>query len=1586
MTKSSGQKAAKRQAKLKAGHIPDPSNPQGELFPPHDWVHPSPQLIRHLLSSIVPQRYQACQQKLAKGPPYSPLRKRTVIHPLLAVAQPPALSFAEQMQLREMEHRHEMERLEAVRSLVIRTPVHSTTSNSSPYLPQRQSSSVPIIPSSGFQTVQSEHTSILGYPTRVVQEITPTKPGSIQQQSLYTPKSTSPFPGPTVEQIDQCSRDLTMEQVDQYINDLGKQKRLLYGRIVTQEMLISIKNEWFSAETFHLLLVVSEIPAGWVIHISDGSSDILRQNHRIKHVGFIVFASQHWFLVHVDLIRKTVVCYDSTHNPSAQPAKIHFQGHRDIVRMLTENHLISTITELRLEDMTYKSPAEIRQRLLYRLVKSARSYSTPFVEARADEIWEVKPVAAQMEGSRKVLETASTIQSPSQSSAEPSKPKSQAWRNVIGIGIDPQEPSQSRMGYEHRGLKAEEDTSCLPSTGACSNLDFQHLQEHRQPYQGNRQVSWPAESDVQSNDIMSIDKIVENPSPKPHHHPASANDDLFHQDPSCKRDIDNDFVMHDDTFLLDHKRKHSGTASPQARHLRQKIDDETALSTAPVTHTPLVSKGTMVAAATTKPLLSPLEGLAAAAIKQQARLDEIECQKHNERPPLSIRHPNIPVKKPHREPPCKDAIMETGKASLAKKKEGARPTPDRNADTQSAQHKALGANERPGDTTKPSDPQTSTVSAGSRSLRTRGKRPNYTPKYTNDEFERLLECGDPYGALNNDSKGPSSEPDKEQDEPPQDAIPSNTTAPSVGPPLRVLLDDDDTESEFEPTQEDTSKKALGDGVSPKSSPSSVGSSPTISLDDDDDNDDDENIGADFEPINERKYENQDGRATAENASPLHIGPWLAESLKSAIPDVGKPARHYIMWSKRERNKLKSLAANIGKEVVLAHECSINFNKFTKTNFPGRTPAAVKLMRNKLCPWTTEEKLEVSKLKTTSIRLAHSYYDAVLQSFPSRSPEELRLKYLGLHWHIYFTDAEKLETAKLFSKCFREGHCKPLSVEIRALLPTRRVFAVTQVWKHIQTQGTYENESWYEKKQLTMSEISSKISNSYVHHEEQAPNDYSNLLDDDVGDTGDFIIEDKTVDAENDEESLFVDGSMDAVVDQGSAADEDRVCGSSQKPDFVPETDQEKGKQAEDYQRCTTRISGIIQKLCYLARKLSPKVSESNENPVTLPWWSYLRKVSLDIALKAVLNILGTDARLLFGRKYFQPTDLLELPDNATQPQGWIVYVDLVDRQQAYAGSSIAKLGGHTRIQHYLDYVRNKKLPCPREGQVIGARIPGAHLRLICTPGHEPHFRVVGSVVRNSIPGHHMKLTEKIVSVLVQSMPDTQIFHTWWTPQAKEWLAEITPKDLPAPRFPGLQGACQLLQGMGLSDSGKNCLQCEAVGKDLEDKIHGHGWCHADPRDPYTGYLCPHCYKDGDRTVEDHQYYMQIKRASKMEKPLACQACNQVANDPPKHALDNLAFMVPRMEWICFSCQKECQGRIVGRPQSRPLPPKPDICPFCFSRDVDNGAIWSSKPPNASYKANPKKLVKLEHDGRFIWCCGSCKLKWATDKRKVLERR
>ncbi|KAL9638988.1 MAG: hypothetical protein Q9204_001284 [Flavoplaca sp. TL-2023a] len=1199
MTKSSGQKAARRQEKLDAGHIPDPSNPQGELFPPHDWVHSSPQLICHLLSSIVPQRYQACQQKLAKGPPYSPLRKRTVIHPLLAVAQPPALSFAEQMQLREMEHRHEMERLEAVRSLVIRTPVHSTTSNSSPYLPQRQSSSLPIIPSSGFQTVQSEHTSILGYPTRVVQEITPTKPGSIQQQSLYTPKSTSPFPGPTVEQIDQCSPDLTMEQVDQYINDLGKQKRLLYGRIVTQEMLISIKNEWFSAETFHLLLVVSEIPAGWVIHISDGSSDILRQNHRIKHVGFVVFASQHWFLVHVDLIRKTVVCYDSTHNPSAQPAKIHFQGHRDIVRMLTENHLISTITELRLEDMTYKrtlvqsdcsscgpytwrelevlmgladplaeSPAEIRQRLLYRLVKSARSYSTPFVEARADEIWEVKPVAAQTEASCKVHEITSTIQSPFQSSAERSKPQSQVWRSVIGIGINPQEPSQSHIGYKHRGLKAEEDTSCLPSTGACLNLDFQHLQKHREPYHGNRQVSWPAESDgkVQSNDIMSIEKVVENPSPKPHH-PASANNDLFHQDPSCKRDIDNDFVMHDDTFLLDHKRKHSGRASPQARHLRQKIDDETPLSTAPVTHTPLVSKGIKIAVATTKPLLSPLEGLAAAAIKQEARLDGIECQKHNERPPLSLRHPNIPAKKPRREPPCKDAIMETGKASLAKKKEGARPTPDRNADTQSAQHKALGANEPRGDTTRPSDPQISTVSDGSRSLRTRGKRPNYTPKYTNDEFERLLERGDRGAASNHDDEGSRVETDKQQEEPPEHAIPSNATGLSVGPSLTVSLDDDDTGSEFEPTQEDTTKDALGDAVSANPSPSPVGSTPTIPLGDDD------STGDDFETIREHEYENYDGRAVAGNVIPLPVGPWLTTSIDSAFPKAANPLRTQRKWLKHEIDKLKQLAADIGKQAALAQEDSINWVKFAATNFPERSAPAVRSKRFKMFPWTTEDDLEVSKINTTSIHLNYCYRNAVIQLFPSYCTEELKRRYLGLDWQKYFTDAEKLETAKIFSNCFREGHHKPSSLTIRARLPARRVFAVTSVWEHLKKQGTYENEDWYESsvlKRWRTSKDCSKGTDSSGRHEEQGDNrkyDEDLVIEDNPIDAEydeDCVFEDEWIDAEEDNSSplkMIEDELIETAVDQGSTTGEHQICESSRKPGFEPGTDEEKGKQA-----------------------------------------------------------------------------------------------------------------------------------------------------------------------------------------------------------------------------------------------------------------------------------------------------------------------------------------------------------------------------------------------------------------------------------------
>ena len=40
-------------------------------------------------------------------------------------------------------------------------------------------------------------------------------------------------------------------------------------------------------------------------------------------------------------------------------------------------------------------------------------------------------------------------------------------------------------------------------------------------------------------------------------------------------------------------------------------------------------------------------------------------------------------------------------------------------------------------------------------------------------------------------------------------------------------------------------------------------------------------------------------------------------------------------------------------------------------------------------------------------------------------------------------------------------------------------------------------------------------------------------------------------------------------------------------------------------------------------------------------------------------------------------------------------------------------------------------------------------------------------------------------------------------------------------------------------------------------------------------------------------------ATKTEKSLACEACNQVQNNSPQHALDNLELMAPWMEWITF---------------------------------------------------------------------------------------
>ncbi|KAL8673529.1 MAG: hypothetical protein Q9168_002056 [Polycauliona sp. 1 TL-2023] len=94
------------------------------------------------------------------------------------------------------------------------------------------------------------------------------------------------------------------------------------------------------------------------------------------------------------------------------------------------------------------------------------------------------------------------------------------------------------------------------------------------------------------------------------------------------------------------------------------------------------------------------------------------------------------------------------------------------------------------------------------------------------------------------------------------------------------------------------------------------------------------------------------------------------------------------------------------------------------------------------------------------------------------------------------------------------------------------------------------------------------------------------------------------------------------------------------------------------------------------------------NTLAKPPKETLSRISPDEAIEHVLNSLKTDFQVICGRLNFQPTDLMELPDDAIKPQGSIVYVDLVDRQRCYTGSFVNQKGGNVKMGYYQTWAKS----------------------------------------------------------------------------------------------------------------------------------------------------------------------------------------------------------------------------------------------------------------------------------------------------------
>ncbi|KAL8917861.1 MAG: hypothetical protein Q9208_007683 [Pyrenodesmia sp. 3 TL-2023] len=232
----------------------------------------------------------------------------------------------------------------------------------------------------------------------------------------------------------------------------------LFGIPMSMALFDTIdKNKDFTAQSLHLLRAVTTVPADWAIHISDDRADGLKRDTPVQNVGFVCFAKGkskdslgHWFLIHVNLQRKSIDCYDSMHDLSKPLEQIHLEGHVRVVALLAAVQLIQNKDDWPAAIMTAKrsvrqvdsincgpltwtalevrmglippktgSVESIRQRLYVQVAKAFENHKNIVVAASPDELKITHVRAAVVDTIAQgttVTTVASTAQSPTSGS------------------------------------------------------------------------------------------------------------------------------------------------------------------------------------------------------------------------------------------------------------------------------------------------------------------------------------------------------------------------------------------------------------------------------------------------------------------------------------------------------------------------------------------------------------------------------------------------------------------------------------------------------------------------------------------------------------------------------------------------------------------------------------------------------------------------------------------------------------------------------------------------------------------------------------------------------------------------------------------------------------------------------------------------------------------------------------------------------------------------------------------------------------------------------------------------------------------
>lgn len=146
------------------------------------------------------------------------------------------------------------------------------------------------------------------------------------------------------------------------------------------------------------------------------------------------------------------------------------------------------------------------------------------------------------------------------------------------------------------------------------------------------------------------------------------------------------------------------------------------------------------------------------------------------------------------------------------------------------------------------------------------------------------------------------------------------------------------------------------------------------------------------------------------------------------------------------------------------------------------------------------------------------------------------------------------------------------------------------------------------------------------------------------------------------------------------------------------------------------------------------------------------------------QLITIDTRIIIGRPAFKASALIALPDWRLVADGDIVYVDLVDQTTPYVASSTRYRGGNFRLRYYDRISRGIREPSEDE--------KGIHCTIISQATHTAQPRLLAMAETGKIPRPYVVLLEKVLTVVLHSLPYQKFEHDSYTTMARDWLSKL----------------------------------------------------------------------------------------------------------------------------------------------------------------------------------------------------------------------